>query len=97
MVEYDEDSVDVRYVPLMTARPPEEIFSRSVLERRRNRGDQVDRGSGFVEKLQDLRATFLNQGDSLKLIDDAIRLADPGREVASEARYRIEKVRKEAD
>ena len=96
VVEYDEKSIDVRYVPLTTARPPEEIFSRTVLERRRNKGDQVDRGSGFVEKLQDLRATFLNQGDSLKLIDDAVKLADPGNEVASEARRRIEKVRKEA-
>lgn len=95
VVEYDDKSIDVRYIPLKTAKSPEAVFSRLVLERRENKEKEVDRGAGFVEKLQDLRATFLSQGDSLKLIEDAIKLADPGDAVVTEAKKRIEKTRKE--
>ena len=95
IVEYDDHDIGVRYVPLTTAKPPSAVFSQLVLERRENKDIEVDRGAGFVEKLQDLRATFLNQGDSLKLIEGAIKLANPGDDVVSESRKRIEKVRRE--
>ena len=96
LVEYDDKTMNVRYIPLMTAKPPSAVFSPLVLERRENKEQEVDRGAGFVEKLQDLRTTFLSQGDSLKLVEDAVKLADPGAKVVTEARRRIEKVRKEA-
>jgi len=94
IVEYDAKGIDIRYVPITSAKPPESVFSHVVLEGKKKADEVGGRGAGFVEKLESLRATFLTQGDSLKLIDDAVKILDPGEDVVTEARQRIEKVRK---
>lgn len=95
VVEYDEDGADVRYIPLESAKPANRIFPSAALVR--SDGPRVQDKSVFAETLEDLRRGFDTKGDSLVLMQRAADLLEPGDDVVTEARRRIEDQRKDGD
>lgn len=92
VVEYDDDAVDIRYVPLESAKPAKQIFPSAALVK--SDGHRGQDESVFADTLEELRRNFDTKGDSLTLVERASDLLQPGAEVVSEARRRIEEQRK---